>query len=82
MSDDNVEEEFKQIPDWLKWLMAFINRIGFPILVSIMFFYLYVVSLKQVRDNMDVNTTHLVAAIQENTAAMQAVKRILLKRYE
>jgi hypothetical protein len=77
-----VEEEFKAIPDWLKWLMTFINRIGFPILVSIMFFYLYVVSLKQVRDNMDTNTTHLVTAIQENTAAMQAVKRILLKRYE
>jgi len=65
-------------PDWLKWTMDFINRIGFPIAVCIYLGYQSLTVRPQIVDVLNKFTLTMESmdhSIKENTNALRDLKR-------
>ena len=53
----------EDVPKWLKMVMLFIDRVGFPVLAFLLMFYLCFSSL-----------TKMTAALQDNSAVLRQMK--------
>ena len=88
---DNEEFEFehhrrdedRSIPSWLYWLMTFINRLGFPIVVCVYLFYTQNSTMKELKTSMEMIATtiqNMATAVDKNTTAINDLKHVLHKR--
>jgi len=55
----NTTNEDEVIPKKVRWMMTFINRVGFPIVAFLLMFYICYVTLEKI-----------TKAIQENTISL------------
>lgn len=70
--EHTIEEgELRDAPKWLRWSMAFINRVGFPIVVCIFLAWLCLFKMEEGRESVERNT----GAIQMLTEAVKSLKR-------
>lgn len=85
---DSEDEEYRharegdgrKIPEWLYWVMTFINRMGFPIVVCVYLFYSQNTTMHELKVSMDLiaKTIQTMAeAVDKNTTAIDEFKRSL-----
>ena len=55
------QQKFGDIPSWMRFLMIFIDRVGFPILAFLLMSYMSFVSIARVTDALLKNTELLVS---------------------
>lgn len=58
-----TREDDRDIPNWLRWAFISINRVGFPILVSLLLFWYLVTSQKNLADSLNKNSLILESAV-------------------
>lgn len=82
--DDSYEHSRdRDIPQWLYWLMTFINRLGFPVAVCIYLFYSQNTTIKELRNSMELiakTMSTMTGAVDRNTTAIDELKRALRRR--
>lgn len=67
------ESLLSDAPDWVRWIMGFIERIGFPIAVTVYLAYMQFNILNKVSDALGTFNNTMVqmrTAIEENTKAI------------
>ena len=64
------DQKFGAIPQWMRFIMIFIDRVGFPILASIFLFYLAVVQNQKFSEVIE----KMTKALSENTVALVTMK--------
>lgn len=68
---------FRDAPNWLIWTMAFINRVGFPILVCLYLGYVQVTGMPkivQAINEIRVTMEEVKKSIDENTRVLKSWK--------
>lgn len=68
--------EFRDAPSWLVWTMTFINRVGFPVAVSIYLGWLQVKAVPKLTNAIqDINLTmqKVERAVSENTDVIRSL---------
>lgn len=73
-----MNRNLENAPDWLKWMMDFINRIGFPIMVAIYLGWLQINSIPRMinaLEQMSQTMNQVQASIEENTEAVRRLRR-------
>lgn len=66
-------------PDWLKWTMDFINRIGFPIAVCVYLGYQALndrPKMIEALTNFNVTLEKMNRSLDENTDALKRLRRV------
>lgn len=71
------EGELKDAPKWLRWSMAFINRVGFPIVVCIFLAWLTLFKMEEGKDatNKLANAILLLNKTLEDSPHLAMAKR-------
>lgn len=64
------ERKFDSAPQWLMWLMTFINRIGFPIAVCIYLGYMQLNMMPKMVQALN----NVEAAVRENTEVLRRIR--------
>jgi hypothetical protein len=62
-----MSDELNDIPRWLKWVMTFIDRVGFPILAFLLMWYM-------VTTTIDKNTLALNNLVQSQNRVLDRIK--------
>lgn len=70
------------MPDNMKGLADFIQRVGFPIFVAISIGVYHVWYVNRVQEKANVNSCALVSAIEKNTEATTALRHFLTHKYD
>lgn len=65
--------KFTNIPGWLRLVMLFIDRVGFPVLAFILLFFVCFVSIDKATSAIQDNTKALVLFTTQSTAFQQRV---------
>lgn len=79
-----ADESLKDAPRWILWLMAFINRTGFPIVVCIFLAWFLLFKMDEYKTESARTAQTIVDAVKGNTTALglltDAVKGINRRR--
>lgn len=63
------------VPKWMKLIMLFIDRVGFPVLAFCLMFYMSYVSLSKATDAISENTKALTEFATKSNAFQQMVSQ-------
>lgn len=78
--EDRVSERdsMRDAPRWLVWLMTFINRVGFPIAISLYLIYMQMRAMPALTETIQaMNSTlgHVEIALRDNTEVLRTIHR-------
>jgi hypothetical protein len=71
-----------ELPSFLKMIMVFIDRVGFPVLAFILMFYMAFVSLGKITVVMDKNATVLTELVTFEKSSYDTLKDLIKENHK